>query len=71
MKTKGKRVQGRGQVVSPGTNTSHLVAQQIALENAYENWVTKYEEPPNWDNVSFRGGHTTTEVIIELWEETA
>lgn len=71
MRTKGKRVTGRAILTSRGETTAHLEAHQQALENAHEVWVDKYGENVPWDNVSFRGGHTTTEVVIELWEETA
>lgn len=71
MSTKTKQVSARVDVRGRGATTSHLTAHQTALEMAIEEWVTKFGEMPPWDNVSFRGGHTTTEVVIEMWEDEA
>lgn len=60
---------GRAEVRGAGANLPQLQAHVVALEAAYENWVTKYEEAPPWDEITFRGGHTTTEVVIELTTE--
>lgn len=64
-----KRSRGRADLRGRGNNIPHLEAHVAALEAAYEDWVITHGEPPPWDDLNFRGGHTTTEVIIEFWED--
>ena len=67
--TKFNHAQGKSEILPRGETGPHLNAHIRALEEALVNFVDKYERMPDWDIISFRGGHSTTNVIIEIWEE--
>lgn len=39
-----------------------------AMQEATLAFMEKYDRLPNWDNIFFRGGITTTDLTVEIWE---
>lgn len=54
------------------TNTLYgdaIDSHEIAFNNAVTAFYIKYGRNPDFNILYFRGAHSTTEVICEIWEE--
>jgi hypothetical protein len=47
----------------------HLRAHHLAFVKACVAFLDLNERMPNFDIINFRGAHSTTGVVMEIWEE--